>query len=250
MIEWNLELLSNRKERYVLDWESVKFMVSLFAMMAAVGASIAANVNANTAKNNLNEVKENNRRAVRPFLIIRSKEIDLCYESDKPGHKINWDTKAYDLKSFSMDSVSYLEMANISNGVAKNVVVKFTIKNAETVIDATANHNSLDPYLIIKLYKDANEFQPDKQALYVNYRTQGNKAFGNDMFNLVHSPIKQFIAVEKGENYKIILPPAFMALYNTIFQLSLDFKTENLPYLEIAIELEDIIGNPYKFIIN
>lgn len=226
--------------------ESVPLMISLFGMTAAVGSSIAAIINANTAKNNLNELLENNKRAQKPFLIIKSKEIDLSFNLNMPRHLLNWDTATYDLKNRSLRTASYIEMTNIGNGIAKNVSVKLAIKNEEAFLKSIAELNNPSPYLTINIYKDINKFYPEKLSIYVDYRTEGNKAYGNDMYDFEPLLEKEFIAVEKGGVYKIAIPTAFMILYNAYFQFSSNITLADRPYLEIVIEHEDIIGIEYK----
>lgn len=102
-------------------------MIATFALVATTISSIVGIINSNTARNNLNEVMENNKRALRPFLIIRSKEINITFDSGEPKHLLNWDSEKFIFDNHSITSVSYIEMANISNGIAKNALVKITI---------------------------------------------------------------------------------------------------------------------------
>jgi len=211
--------------------ESVPLMIALFAMTAAIGSSIVALINSITAKNNLNEVMENNRRALRPFLIIKSKEINLTFDSDEPRHLLDWDSDTLIFDDYSITSVSYIELANISNGIAKNVSMEIAIRNEETLIKGIANSTS---NFILEITED--------NQLYV---TDENMEYGNDSYDV--QPIyMNFIAVEKGGTYKIPLPSAFIILYNMLFLNSLGVKIDDMPYLEIVIEHEDIIGSKYK----
>jgi hypothetical protein len=232
------------KGKISLDW--VPLIISLSAMCAAVGSSIAAIINSITAKNNLNESIENNKRALKPFLIIRSKEVELSY-NDNPPHLLNWDTNTFDLGDFSK-SVSYLELANINNGIAKNVSVNMNFKNELSIIKILESLNNPDPYLFINVIKD-NKLHPEKgQTLLLEYQMgiSNNNSYGNDEFDFDRLGEKKFLAVEKGGNYKIEIPPAFMLLYNVYFQFPANIPSEKLPKLEIAIELNDIVGNEYK----
>jgi len=206
-------------------------IIALFALTASVASSIAALINSNTAKNNLNEVMENNRRALRPFLIIKSKEINLTFDSDEPRHLFNWDSETLIFDDYSITSVSYIEMSNISNGIAKNVLVKITIRNEDALINGITNSAS---DLILEISED--------NQLYVTYE---HMMYGNHSFD-VEPIFMKFIAVEKGGTYKIPLPSAFIILYNMLFLNNPGVRINDMPYLEIIIEHEDIIGTKYK----
>jgi hypothetical protein len=214
-------------------------MVSLFAMMAAVGASISAIINALTARRNFNEVSENNRRALKPFLIIRNKEVNLTYKDEEVLHWLNWDTMTYDLEENSIKDVTYLELANISNGIAKNVVINIELKNQKNLIDSLATTKNPDPYMYLIL----SELEDEKIKVEYQIKVGSN---GIEIYDKNVNEETKFIAVEKGNDYKVTLPPFFMVLFNFYFNKPDATSHENLPYLEIRIDYEDIAGNKYN----
>lgn len=120
--------------------------------------------------------------------------------------------------------------------------------NELPLIESIEMLSNPDPYLFIRLTKEVDEFDSNKtQALYLYYKmgAPNNKSYDTEKYNFERLPEKSFLAVEKGGNYKIVLPPTFMLLYNLNFQFQFQ-KFITMPLLEIIIELEDIIGNKYK----
>lgn len=66
----------------VLD--QATFLVTLFGMFGTVAATVAALFSTNIAKNSLLEQSENNKRAIKPLLVVRDKNIELEYDPNEP----------------------------------------------------------------------------------------------------------------------------------------------------------------------
>ncbi len=219
-------------------------LISIFAMMAGVGASISAMINAHTARSNFNEVSENNRRLLRPFMIVKPKEINIDFDYKMAPHVLNWDTGTYDLGGTS--NSSYIVIKNLSNGIAKNVNVTVNMLNYNSVF-----RNIVDPGTYVFIEGDIDDYhdQTGKKGLYINYnyRSNGKEYAGSNLFALEEFPIEEFLAIERGDDIKVKIPHAFIALYNTYFQLTgkLHLDLEQLPHLNIKIELEDVLSNKY-----
>ncbi|MBL3645588.1 hypothetical protein JMN23_24885 [Bacillus sp. RHFB] len=229
-----------------------QFLISLIATLASIGASISAIINARTARRNLAEVLENNKRTLRPHLIIKPKEVDLLYNQTDAPHMLNWDTHTYDLRgednyTSSTSSVSYLELVNLTNGIAKNVKININLNNERTLINMIERRSNYPeaPYLMLQLSKELNKWASPFESLFVNYVTENIINGAIEHFNFEPTS-KQFVAVEKDNDYKVVIPDTFMVMFNIYFSYKEYFPPEKRPYLDILIELEDIVGNKYK----
>lgn len=67
----------------VLD--QATFLVTLFGMFGTVAALFSTNI----AKNSLLEQSENNKRAIKPLLVVRDKNIELEYDPNEPFFLLN-----------------------------------------------------------------------------------------------------------------------------------------------------------------
>ncbi|MGW6380915.1 hypothetical protein [Peribacillus butanolivorans] len=232
---------------------TTQFVISLLALLASLGASTSAIINAMTARRNLAEVLENNKRTLRPHLIIKPKEVDLLYNKTDAPHMLNWDTHTYDLigeadyESF-INSVSNLELVNLTNGVAKNVKINIKLNNERTLINLIERRLDYPeaPYLKLKLSKELIEWASKLESLFVHYETE-NKINGAIVPYNFEPTSKRSVAVEKGNVYKVVIPEAFVVMFNIYFTFKEYIYPEDLPYLDILIELEDIIGSKYQY---
>lgn len=221
-------------------------MVHLFAMVGTVAAAIAALSNSKIAKDTLEEQSQNNKMALKPFIVIRSKEINLSVKSQHIPHLVNWDTGLFDLNRRTVESNSYIEVVNLSNGIAKNVKIAVSLENIADFLNSEIDNPG--PYDFIKIEKRKNTNRINQDVIYLEYSIKGRPGF--DTFEIDILPETNHLFIESytlGSAVMLKIPRVFMFLYNLYFILP-SYRTKKIaPELKIDIQCEDLIGTPYSF---
>lgn len=233
--------------------ESATLLIDLFGMVGTVGAALAAGYSMNIAANTLIEQKENNKRALKPFIVIEGKDYSLEYKEDEPFFMLNWDSGTFDLSDGSMKVGSYINILNISNGIAKNIKINFEIENAYSFIKKMQLENN-DKNL--KVYINKHYSGKGKvDAIFFEYflKTETEvKNYGAHPYVFEELQEQQYLVMtpsKDGSSYKIKIPSAYLAMYNLFFHLRVFSKVDkkDLPKLKIIINCQDITDEDYTF---
>lgn len=225
--------------------EMAEFMISLFAMCATVGAAIAALVSANVARASLREQSDNNKNAIKPFLAIDEKEFDLEFDSTKENYNLNWENGEHNLIDNTTFIGSYLDVVNISQGIAKNIKVKIVIDIKDSTIEKF-NENLKGKG--IRLSKRPYPKREDVQAINISGElnvVNGIKKFDRN-YRLNCFPKQEFIFIgAEGDRKQLRLPAVFLVLHNLYVHYPQCIDFVELPSLLVTFNFEDIAGETY-----
>ena len=233
-----------------LDWnaENISIIVSTLGTLATFTAAAAAAWAARTAKNSLLEQSGANERAAKPYLVLQDQSYEIEVLNTQHPFFFNWDNGNEIKNTIKKENNSFLQIDNLSNGIAKKVEVKTYIRNYSPLIEEIKKIERTDEnYIDINVEKTEDDFLKLKLLSGVKSRS---KFFNRNQDFYLHESIDRFTALgnknEKGVLIKI--PQVFMVLIN-LFIIG-NFKSDkplSLPYLEIEISCESIQEKQYFF---
>lgn len=231
--------------------EIVSLLISMFGMIATTGAAIAALASSYIAKKSLQEQKENNNIAYKPFMVIEGKEFEFELQEGKPFDKLNWQTNEYNLQKNGVP-FSYTNLLNINKGVARNIVVKFSIQNANTFLRILKENNKSRELNFLEYFIAEHKNLPGDLALYVNgiFTSSVEEITSHSLYEINNIPDQRFLFLQNVNQgvEKIQIPIGFIALMNLLFHIQpKHIDLESLPKLKISISCEDIIGQTINY---
>ncbi|MFS0824803.1 hypothetical protein [Bacillus sp. 1P02SD] len=244
-----LKSIKDVRERFMNVYDQATFLVSLFTMIATVGAAFAALFSTNIAKNSLKEQSESNKRALEPLLVVESKEVNFILDTNYPPFLINWDTKEYDLSDSSTYYGSSLNLVNIGKGTAKNVSIDIHLENLHSFIEILSKRSVRSDF---DLQICDHVILNNTKALMINgiHFTPSTKRLINELFRIENFDDQGFIFISREEfngTRKIKIPSVFLILYNLIIYLHpIPASFNEMPKLLIHIKYEDIVGTCFE----
>lgn len=224
-------------------------IIQCYAALGTVSAAIAAMNSTYLAKRSFSEQKTSNLRALKPLIITRSKEINITFDPKIQPFLLDWDSGT----TLSNINGSFIELANISHGVAKDVVIKMELKNCQKFIDN--DFKDIDPFKFLRIKKGKHIIKKDVDCIIIDsdliYKGYGLRA-NNCMYPIEKLPDQHIIAIEgsdKSQTNKIKIPDAFLVMFNLIFYLNgLGLNVKDYPTLQVTIQCQDLIGNDYEYV--
>lgn len=236
------------QQKFEWNSDNISIFITGLGALATFAAASAAAWAAWTAKNSLLEQSAANERAVKPYLILQDKSYQVDISSRQHPFMFNWDSGEKLKRSIKKEFNSYLQIHNISDGIAKKVVVKTSVKNylpfLEKINSLETTSNGMK--LTSKTLEDG--------ALMLNIngevKTRDYKFNEYDNMFYLGESTQRFTAlgIKKEEKTLIKVPQAFMILIN--FYISKEFRINesiSLPYLEVDISCESIQEKEYNF---
>lgn len=221
--------------------EKFQFMISLFAMIATSGAAIAA-------KRSLVEQGLNSKRALTPLLVINNAEYSANFNSERRFSNLNWgDHNIIPVNNIDF-SPQTLELINISKGTANNLIIEIELDYSELLFGELTklnDENRIDVSIGSDPFDENNELLYFIEHMYVE-KSNSLVPSSAGSYNLNRVPKQRFLFIgPEGDNKKIFIPKAFVAIYNLYFGSYKPIDVSLLPSLKIKLTYDDIVNTTY-----
>jgi len=235
-----------------IEW--AKLLINLFGMVGTVAAALVAMISSNIAKKTLKEHKAMNERALKPLIVPKVESYQFKYKYKlEDFYKIDWGNSTEKIRYFKSSSYqnTKIQLLNLGQGTAKNIVIKSEIINYKEVIERINKsvRNSYNDELEINIIDDP--YLPKTKSLNINYKRKNGDSWGIYPLNNFNTQKSIYIIGNSKENDVFFtLPSSFMLLYNLcLYTNSLNDKPENrvYPKLLITIECQDVSDKKYIF---
>lgn len=222
-----------------------QFLITLFGMTGTVGAAIAAWQSADAAKKSLEEQSENNKRAIKPHIVIEEKKFELVFnKTNERCFDLNWDNLEHKLQDRYLTGGSFMDLVNISSGNARDIKVKTVIKGYKKFITQFNEHVGE-----ITIDEVDHEYR-DSQVIKLDVKQEGFTVFPSSSIDFqINNFLDEellFIKSDGGRN-SVRIPDAFLVLFNIFFSNyeEIQLPVDQWPYLFFVITFKDITGTEY-----
>jgi hypothetical protein len=201
--------------------EQAEILITLFGMVATVGAAIAAMISANAAKKSadlsskqLEEMKQQRYDMNRPDVFIASKSIYLKYNPSKGYGNFIEDEKQPELI-----------ISNVGQGHAKNINIRWELdisKHIQFIRTFSFGISKVHRYI-------------DDSELY----TENGVSFIEDDM-LANTPVYL-----KGNEYSLKIPSSYLEILSLLMHLFQEEQLDSsvIPSLKLEMEFNDIYNN-------